>query len=65
MGAKVICDLGWSPVNTVLLRWSRQSDSQSVSLCFFSGGGGEWGLEMGGEGLLRESEDTQRGEEPD
>lgn len=27
----VICDLGWSLVNMVLLHWSCQSDSQSVS----------------------------------
>lgn len=27
----VICDLGWPLVNTVLLHWSCQSDSQSVS----------------------------------
>lgn len=27
----VICDLGWSLVNMVLLHWSRQSDSQSAS----------------------------------
>lgn len=31
-GAGVTCDLGWSLLNTVLLRWPRQSDSQSVSL---------------------------------
>lgn len=31
MYSGVICDLGWSLVNMVLLRWSCQSDSQSVS----------------------------------
>lgn len=47
----VICDLGWSLVNMVLLHWSCQSDSQSVS--------------QFQEKAWSGSEDMQREKEPD